>query len=88
MVVLVPEIVSSPPKASLIRLEIHRAGEDQTGQVDVLEKILAKDVSWNFEGPLVIGFFFSDESYFLTMTVQGSRGFFGGTLGGGFSWTL
>lgn len=88
LVVLVPEIVGHSSKSSLFKLEIHRAAEGRSGYLDVFEKVLSKDVSWNFEGPLVLGFFFADEVYFLTTTVHGSVGFFGGTLGGGVSWTL
>jgi hypothetical protein len=88
MVVLIPEVIGHSSKSSLFRLEIHQAGEGQSGSLDVLEKVLAKDVSWNFEGPLVLGFFLPGETYFLTVTVHGAVSFFGGTLGGGVSWTL
>ncbi|MDH4198514.1 MAG: hypothetical protein OEW05_13960 [Candidatus Aminicenantes bacterium] len=88
LVVLVPEEVNGPQESSLFRLEIHRAAEGQSGPVDVLEKILAKDISWNFYGPLVLGFFFPDEAYFLTVAVQAKKSSFGGRLGASISWTL
>ena len=88
LVVLVPEEVNGPRQTSLFRLEIHRAADGQSGPVDVLEKILAKDVSWNFDGPLVLGFFFPGEAYFLTLKVQATKSAFGGGLGAGISWTL
>ena len=88
LVVLVPEEVKGPDQASLFRLEIQRAAPGQSGSIDVLEKIIAKDVSWNFYGPLVLGFFFPEETYFLTLEVQATKSSFGGRLGSSISWTL
>jgi len=88
LVVLVPEEVKGPGQTSLFRLEIHRAAEGQGGSIDVLEKIVTKDVSWNFEGPLVLGFFFPGEIYFLSLEVQATKSSFGGRLGASISWTL
>jgi len=88
IVALVPEEVKGPGEASLIRLEIQRAAPGQRGSIDVLEKIIAKDVSWNFYGPLVLGFFFPDETYFLTLEVQATKSSFGGRLGSSISWPL
>ena len=88
IVVLVPEEIKSPGEASLIKLEIQRAATGQSGSIDVLEKVIAKDVSWNYYGPLVLGFFFPDETYFLTLEVQATKSSFGGRLGSSISWTL
>ena len=88
IVVLVPEEIKGPDQASLFRLEIQRAAPGQGGSIDVLEKIIAKEVSWNFHGPLVLGFFFPEETYFLTLEVQATKSSFGGRLGSSISWTL
>lgn len=88
LVVLVPEEIKGPGQTCLFRLEVEGAAPPQSGSIDVLEKILAKDISWNFEGPLTVGFFFPEETYFLTLAVQATKGSFGGGLGASISWTL
>jgi len=88
IVVLVPEEVRGPGQASLIRLEIHRAAAGQGGSIDVLEKVVAKDISWDYEGPLIVGFFFPGETYFLSLEVQARKSAYGGRLASSISWTL
>ncbi len=87
-VVLVPEEVNGPRQTSFFKLEVHRAAGDRSGSVDVLEKIVAKDFSWNYNGPLVLGFFSQGEAYFLTISVWAKMSSSGGRLGSSISWTL
>jgi hypothetical protein len=53
-----------------------------------MENVMSKEILWNFGGPLAIGFFFDENAYFVTFTIDYGWSAFGGSLGVGMTWTL
>jgi hypothetical protein len=68
---LAPKEINAKESVFVFALEIYRtAGCGDSEGLAVMDLIVAKDILWNFGGPLVVGFFFQDKVYFLALTIS------------------
>jgi hypothetical protein len=86
---LIPEEIKAKENIFKFGLEIYKTqNRGELAPLASLELITTKEILWNFQGPLAVGFFFDDKTCFLTFTIGVSISYFGGSLGSGLSWTL
>ena len=86
---LIPIEINTEEKIFKFAFEIYRtqSGKDSSSLAPI-ELLTKKEILWNFEGPLLVGFFYEQEAYFLTFTVRISISSFGGRLGTGLTWII
>ena len=70
-------------------LEIYRG--EGPGGVESLkssERIVYREILWDFEGPLAVGLYFPDRVYFMSWKIGIELSTLGFRFGSGLSWTL
>jgi hypothetical protein len=86
---LIPEEINSHENIFKFALEVYKTQRGKESRsLAPIELVTKKEILWNFGGPLVVGFFFEQEAYFLTLTVRVSISSFGGRLGTGLTWVI
>ena|GEM_PF-3164302 len=88
-VFLIPKEINTEENIFKFAFEIYRTQSGkESSSLAPIELLTKKEILWNFKGPLVAGFFFEQEAYFLTFTVRVSISSFGGRLGTGLTWII
>jgi hypothetical protein len=86
---VVPVEIDHKANIFKFRLEVYKnQSPKNTLSLKTMENVMSKEILWNFGGPLAIGFFFDENAYFVTFTIDYGWSAFGGNLGVGMIWTL
>jgi hypothetical protein len=85
---IIPQKIEVKDKLYQFLFEIRRNKRKEDAGFYSSELLVAKELLWNFRGPLAIGFFFPDKVYFLTFTIWAGWSNQGPRLGTAIEWII
>jgi hypothetical protein len=86
---IIPIEINDKDNLYRFRLEIFRNGPAANSpSLKLMERIMSKEVLWNYSGPLAVGLFSGEKTCFVTFTIDYAWSSFAGSLGVGMSRTL
>jgi hypothetical protein len=88
-VYLIPHEIDVRNRIFKFILEIYRSrGPGGVETLKSAERIVHREILWDFGGPLAVGLYFADRVYFMSWTIGIDLSTIGFRLGTGLSWTL
>jgi hypothetical protein len=88
-IALIPHEIDVSGRTFKFILEIYRSGgSGGIGALKPTERIVHREILWDFKGPLAVGIYFPDKVYFMAWKIGIEMSTLGFRLGSGLSWTL
>jgi len=88
-IALIPHEIDVPNRIFRFILEIYRSRG--RGGVEIMkpaERIVHREIQWDFQGPLAVGLYFPDRVYFMSWKIGVEMSTLGFRMGSGMSWIL
>ena len=86
---LIPHEIDVGRRVFKFILEISRSsGPGVFNELRSSERIVEREILWDFGGPLAVGFYFPERVYFLSWTIGIEMSVFGFRFGSGLTWIL
>lgn len=86
---LIPQEINTKEKIFRFILEVYKIQKkEESSSLASIELVIKKDILWNFNGPLAVGFFFGEKIYFLTFTIRVAISSYGYPLGSSLTWII